>query len=177
LPYGWQGDIIRSGQERSLREQVGQVSAISKHHEELAEVLQAVQTWLAKHARKPAKGDEPPAVRQLVSRQIIDHPGITVSEASRHLGIAKSHISCIVEELSQRGWVEKRANPQDKRILHLFLSPDGIIRVEENRTAARQAIADVIADLPPEQTVRMVADLQALLSVSQRKLEQKIIDS
>jgi DNA-binding MarR family transcriptional regulator len=150
---------------------------MSKHHEELAAVLQAVQTWLAKHSRRPAKGEEPPAVRQLVARQIIDHPGITVSEMSRRLGIAKSHISGTVEELSQKGWVEKRAYPEDRRVLHLFLSPDGIIRVEENRATARQAIADVIADLPPEQTLRLVADLHALLDVSQRKLEQNIIDS
>lgn len=56
----------------------------------------------------------------LLLRHIDETPGITVSELSRRVGASKSHTSTITEQLVQEGYVEKRTDPADQRLLRLY---------------------------------------------------------
>lgn len=65
--------------------------------------------------------DVPPFSFMLL-RHIKEEPGITLSELARRVGAAKSHASTTVEQLVQDGYVEKRADPSDQRVLRLHVT-------------------------------------------------------
>jgi len=62
---------------------------------------------------------ELPAFSFMLLRHIKEAPGITLSELSRQVGAAKSHISTTLETLVKEGYVEKRSDPNDQRVVRL----------------------------------------------------------
>ncbi|MEE2032005.1 MarR family winged helix-turn-helix transcriptional regulator [Rhodococcus chondri] len=54
-----------------------------------------------------------------VLRILFDHPGATVSDVARLLGLQSSNVSATVRSMTQRGLVTRTANPRDRRSYHL----------------------------------------------------------
>jgi len=53
-----------------------------------------------------------------------DH-SIQPSELSSALGSSRTHATRIADELEKRGWIERRESENDRRCLHLHLTPKG----------------------------------------------------
>lgn len=69
--------------------------------------------------------DLPPFSFMLL-RRIKEEPGVTLSELSRLMGAAKSHTSTTVEQLVRDGYVEKRSDPSDQRVIRLHITDEGL---------------------------------------------------
>lgn len=50
---------------------------------------------------------------------------IQPSELSSALGSSRTNATRIADELEKRGWIERRESDNDRRCLHLHLTPDG----------------------------------------------------
>ncbi len=48
-----------------------------------------------------------PVTTMIITRELRNDPGITVSDLARKTGIVKSHISNLIREMDERGWVGK----------------------------------------------------------------------
>ncbi|GAB6182249.1 hypothetical protein JCM14036_35680 [Desulfotomaculum defluvii] len=57
-------------------------------------------------------------------QELFQNPGITLSELSIRLGLAKSTVSGIVDRLEKQGKVIRKRNEQDRRVVHIDLSPE-----------------------------------------------------
>lgn len=57
-------------------------------------------------------------------QELFQNPGITLSELSIKLGLAKSTVSGIVDRLEKQGKVVRKRNEQDRRVVHIDLSPE-----------------------------------------------------
>lgn len=64
-------------------------------------------------------------------------PGLGQQALAARCYTAKSHISGLLSDLEQRGWVRREPDPADARAKRLFLEPAGAAMAE--RTAAVQA--------------------------------------
>jgi DNA-binding MarR family transcriptional regulator len=56
---------------------------------------------------------------------IASEPGPSQQSLSVELGLLPSRVVAYVDELEDRGYVERRRNPSDRRLHALFLTPDG----------------------------------------------------
>ncbi|WP_183030125.1 MarR family winged helix-turn-helix transcriptional regulator [Altericroceibacterium spongiae] len=56
---------------------------------------------------------------------ISDNPGINQGRAGKVLDIQRPNMVALITELTDRGWVERRKDPEDRRALALFLTDDG----------------------------------------------------
>ena len=66
---------------------------------------------------------------------LANHPGQdTARDVTEHRGLAKSQVSQAVEVLADRGYLSRRADGEDRRIIHLDITPAG-------RPLAREAQA------------------------------------
>lgn len=101
---------------------------------------------------------------------------VTLATLSRRIGFDKSWTSRAVEHLVQEGLVDKVANPQDRRTVHLSLSAAG-----EARLAALNHTLNTLAEqafeyIPASQraTVRASLELlqQALLTLTNEATRQ-----
>jgi DNA-binding MarR family transcriptional regulator len=94
-------------------------------------------------------------------------PGLSQQALAARCFTAKSHISGLLSDLEQRGWVRREVDPADARARCLFLEPAGA-RIAE-RTAAVQAevVALMTGGVPPEEMALIQTSMAA---VSERLL-------
>lgn len=57
-------------------------------------------------------------------------PGLRVTQLAHALGVRQATASKLVDGLEQLGLVERRRDPQDLRVVHLHLTPDGLRKAE-----------------------------------------------
>jgi DNA-binding MarR family transcriptional regulator len=90
---------------------------------------------------------------------IVQFPRITQSELARKLGIERSGLVAIIDELEGRGFVRREAVPGDRRVQALAATPAGTAAYHRARDAVRAHEADLLADFSVEE----VAVLTGLL--------------
>jgi DNA-binding MarR family transcriptional regulator len=117
--------------------------------EGLAALVHDVNHEFWHYVRSAYRNEEIPAVFLMLMRQIRQHPGITLSELARSCGLAKSHVSRQIEALAAQGWVEKRSDPEDQRLLRLYHTEQSNAHYSLMRRDAVRIVADVVVSLPP----------------------------
>lgn len=65
-----------------------------------------------------------------------ENGALSVSEISKRLGIAKPNITPLIDRLIDEGFVERRRNENDRRVVNVVLLPAG----EEKLTSIRETI-------------------------------------
>jgi DNA-binding MarR family transcriptional regulator len=95
--------------------------------------------------------------------------GQSQQDAATSLGMHPSRMVAIVDELEQKGLIERRANPDDRRVYALFLTPLGekalrdIAKINAEHLEAlcasldgpeRQQLAELLARIAKEQGLR-----------------------
>ncbi|MGE5370956.1 MAG: MarR family winged helix-turn-helix transcriptional regulator [Solirubrobacterales bacterium] len=142
--------------------------------ERMIELLRDVNRGLGKVVKEVVVSHDIPLGVMVAAREISADPGITVSELSRRTGMAKSHISNIIRALEMRGWVEKRPDPDDQRLLHLDLTPAAIQQLRLVRSHIRARLTALVEGIPAQKAADMMAGLEELQSVLKNDSARKI---
>ena len=100
-----------------------------------------------------------------ILRAIATEPGRSQQALSAQLGMLPSRIVVYVDELEERGYVERRRNPDDRRLHALHLTAAGKRLMRKLSELAHQHELRLTAALDPEQ----YSALRALLSTVARE--------
>src|SRR4051812_16295590 len=87
-----------------------------------------------------------------VLRQLLNEPGLSGAELARRLLITPQGVQLALTALERRGLVERRQDPQHKRILRAYLSDEGqnvVTTVVSDAVAAHEKVFGVLS--PSEQ--------------------------
>lgn len=101
--------------------------------------------------------------------QVGNAPGSTVSEVARRTGFAKSNVSKTVDLLVGQGFLEKRNDANDQRLVRLYLTEEAHSQLCEMRAIMDQRLSKVLSVLPREK----VDCLLDALSMLKEALEHK----
>lgn len=93
------------------------------------------------------------------------HPGASLSEVSEHLGVTRATASAMTERLVQRNWVDRTADPQERRQIMLTLTETGRTYLEQMRDSTRHRIAELLNQLSSEELADVAAGLSILSEV------------
>jgi len=129
-------------------------------HEQLIDLLREVNRDMSKYVKEILNAHDIPVSSMIIARELRNEPGITISELSRRIDMAKSHISNLVRDLEERGWVEKQPDKTDQRILRLYLTPAIGGFLAELRQEIRAAIGELVADIPADRAHSLVEGLE-----------------
>jgi len=141
-------------------------------YEQLAELLHDINRGMGKYARDIFAANDIPFSLLMISKHIKAEPGITVSEMARRTGIAKSHISNQIRKLEERGWVEKRLDVNDQRIIRLYLSKKGVSEMVLLGGKIRQQFSSLLSAIPQQRAQELAADLAEIKIVIDKHREQ-----
>src|ERR1043166_5489781 len=86
-----------------------------------------------------------------ILRAIAAEPGRSQQALSGQLGLLPSRVVAYVDELEDRGYVERRRNPDDRRLHALYLTASGKKVMGKIGELARQHERLMTAGLGPEQ--------------------------
>ena len=141
-------------------------------HEQLVELLHDINRSMGKYARDIFAEHDLPFSLLMISKHIKAEPGITISQMARRTGIAKSHISNQIRKLEERGWVEKRPDVSDQRIIRLYLSGPGSDEMVLLGGKIRQQFSDLLSEIPQLRAQELVTDLAEIKKVIERYREK-----
>lgn len=82
---------------------------------------------------------------------VFHHPGLTLTELSRLMGLANSTVSGIVDRLERDGLLERVPDLADRRIFRVNPTPKAKAQQEKWATVYRDVIAEILGRLPPEE--------------------------
>lgn len=89
---------------------------------------------------------------------------VTVSELSEHLGVSLSAITSLVDRLKKSGYVERKRDEQDRRLVWLEATPSGLQQLEKCVNKRSEVMNKICEHLPDE-------DLENLHSIYNKILE------
>jgi DNA-binding MarR family transcriptional regulator len=87
---------------------------------------------------------------------------ISVKQLSDRLGLSLPGASRIVDALLRRGWVERREDPDDRRMKRIGITDAGRQIVDRIETARLVGLEEYAAALTPEQRTRLSSALSDL---------------
>ncbi len=79
------------------------------------------------------------------------HAGITQTELSDIVSIARSPLGKIIDHLEDAGWVERRSDPDDRRVKRLHLTPGIEPLLEPTRAIARDLENELLESFTAKQ--------------------------
>lgn len=86
------------------------------------------------------------------------------AELARHLGVSGAHVVALVDDLEERGLVERRRLPTDRRSQVLHLLPGTPARIAEAARLAAASADDRLAALSPAERQRLVELLRRFVT-------------
>jgi len=90
-------------------------------------------------------------------------PGeMTPAELAEKTGVTRATISGLLDGLEKDGLVERRPDPQDRRLTRLFLTPAGVQLLERIRPTYCEWFTGLIAPLTEDERKQLVHILQKL---------------
>lgn len=142
-----------------------EVITVAERHELLMELLRDVNKRIFELVHQASGSPGLGVARMMIMGQLAEHPGSTISELARAIGLAKSHVSTTVEHLARRGWIEKRTDDHDLRLVRIFPTKRSAEQLEVIDVAVRQRINSALSALPEQQVDNMLLGLQALRAI------------
>lgn len=135
---------------------------------EIGELWHQINRHAHECFRQAFRGCDLPGVTLLFLRQLADEPGLTLSDLARRTGMVKSHVSRTIDQLDREGYVEKRSDPTDQRVLRLHPTHRALELQHHLEDRVRGAWTGVMLELPPEEQQVVVQGLRTLLAAFER---------
>ncbi|GAB5494794.1 MAG: hypothetical protein Phog2KO_50090 [Phototrophicaceae bacterium] len=102
---------------------------------------------------------------------IYNKPGITQKELAQALDITAASVSISVGKLVDLDLVEKQADPDDGRVLRLYLGPQGQRMIKHIEAERTNMIADLLGNLPIDEQQVVVEALERALVAREQRLQ------
>jgi len=83
----------------------------------------------------------------LVLRRLDRNPGAAQSELADMLEVEKATAGRLIDKLEENGWVERRADPADRRIKRIYMTAKGEEMNKIIRPIARAMVEDALSEL------------------------------
>jgi DNA-binding MarR family transcriptional regulator len=89
----------------------------------------------------------------------------SMSELSSALGLSPSTATGLVDALIQRGQMERRDDPADRRVVRVCLSAEGVRRQRHHEARIQQRLAELLCDMDTAH-LRQVSEALGLLAAA-----------
>jgi len=87
-----------------------------------------------------------------------------MTELATYLGLDKSTMSGLIDRAEKRGLLARGRNPEDRRIVDVFITPAGLELAERLYGEVRRTLAPATGRLDPDRRDQLTDLLESLLS-------------
>ncbi|AIR96513.1 MarR family winged helix-turn-helix transcriptional regulator [Streptomyces glaucescens] len=133
---------------------------------ELAACLPALHRALDRRIGREFPHPKPPEGQLLLLRLVAQQEGCTVREAAEALLMKPNNVSALVSQMTERHLLERRPDPDDKRVAHLHLTETSRRRLAEVRELEEAHLGEALAALTDRERDALDAATGALASLA-----------
>ncbi len=103
--------------------------------------------------------------------EIAENSGLTVSGLAKAMSVHQSTASNLMEKLETSGYILRTRSENDRRVVHLSLTKQGLETLQKAPPPYRGILPDALMRLNPKSLDEINRHLSELISVMDRKLE------
>lgn len=107
------------------------------------------------HARIEEEGGLSPS-QYFLLRVLESEGSATVSDIADHLGTSVAGATGLIDRLVKSSLVERNRCEQDRRLVRVALSEEGVAELARARTRRRQVMAEFFSPLAPDEVAQLV---------------------
>jgi DNA-binding MarR family transcriptional regulator len=85
---------------------------------------------------------------------------LTMNELSRQMGLAKSTMTRIVNNMVREGWIDQVKDQRDKRLVNVRLTQEGKKMAETLGRSSQEYVQRILKHLPPDKIPQVVESLK-----------------
>ncbi|WP_102410589.1 MarR family transcriptional regulator [Beduinella massiliensis] len=93
---------------------------------------------------------------------LIDHPGMIQQELAEIYGASRSTMSGMLSDMEACGLIERRADPENRRCVRVFLTDHGLALAQEIRAAFWSYCERLLSDFTQEEVDQLEGFLEKL---------------
>jgi DNA-binding MarR family transcriptional regulator len=138
---------------------------LSERTHVVARALSVLGPRLAKTVRRQVRPAAGLSMPQFVTLRALGHGPKSASALAQVFGVSRPAITRMVDGLARKGLVERRHDPDDRRLAIISLTAQGRALHEATEAAAERFLADILARLPAERLDRLDAALADLVTL------------
>ena len=145
------------------------MATVATTESELAGRLRLVVTRVGRRIRRHGGGDLTPSQASALA-SVERHGPVTLGELSTLENVRPPTLTKVVAALEEHGFVARHADPHDRRVARVELTPDGARLLAETRSRTDAYLATRLAALPPDDLSavrRAVAALEHILEADE----------
>jgi len=117
------------------------------------------------HSSHLAKTTGMTAPQILLLRAIQEKPDASVGGLSEQISLSHATVTTMINRLEKRGLVERNRSTQDKRVVHVKLTPTGASLVKKAPVPLQNRFADQFYKLDDWEQSMMLSSLQRIASM------------
>jgi DNA-binding MarR family transcriptional regulator len=162
----------------SASQSIGIDDALSwSHHEDMQNTAAEFEglfrdVYLAFHRRDGRRAGLSGASRAVLTHLSLAGP-VTIGEAASHLDRAQSVVSDIVTQLASKGYLERRADPDDRRRILVWLTPAGAATLRDDANVLSESLlVAAIQTMPAPAVAAMLNGLRDLVARAPHPVER-----
>jgi DNA-binding MarR family transcriptional regulator len=147
---------------------------------QLAEVVERFTHWMrtlhrARGVRPGPWADCPLTVPQLRALSLLasSDQGLMSRELAARLGVGPSAITPLIDRLVAHGFVQRREDPEDRRVTRLAASESGLDLLGRMSAGQVDLLQDILVRLTPEQIATVGQAFDFLIEGAHRVLAEK----
>ncbi|MEV1066913.1 MarR family transcriptional regulator [Streptomyces sp. NPDC050263] len=138
-----------------------------EHPVQLIRVIWTLHRVLNQRQAPPIGETRRPLAQVEVLRLVESQPGISVRGVATTLRMQPNNVSTLVTQLARDGYLERRTNTQDKRYVELHPTDKMHTAISEVNESLNEAITEVLEQLPPEASQRIIDAIPDLWELAQ----------
>ncbi len=88
----------------------------------------------------------------------------TPKDVAQALGLETSTISGLLDKMQKRGLIDRIVNAEDRRVIHIVLTPEGEALREPVLAVIRQVNEEILSIFSPEESAALLSALRSIVS-------------
>jgi DNA-binding MarR family transcriptional regulator len=96
---------------------------------------------------------------------------LTMNELSRQMGLAKSTMTRIVNNMVREGWIEQVKNQQDRRLVNVRLTQKGKKMAETLGVSSQEYVQRILKHIPSERIPQVVESLKWIVKSVEKEVQ------
>src|SRR5699024_4312518 len=133
--------------------------------------LRRITRSVALHSRQLAAYSNITAPQLVCLRVVIENGPLTTTAISREIHVSPSTVVGILDRLEDKGWIKRERGRQDRRIVFITATEEGVAVARATPSPLQQKLADSLKALPELEQAAITMSLERIVDLMESDVE------
>lgn len=133
--------------------------------------LRRITRSIALHSRQLAAYSNITAPQLVCLRAVVENGPLTATAISREIHVSPSTVVGILDRLEDKGWIRRERGREDRRIVFVTATEEGIALARSTPSPLQQKLADALKALPELEQAAMTMSLERIVDLMESDVE------